>query len=75
MILNAAIWILYNLTDLFIRISLMHILVKAASNSGSRSLMEYIGQFQPAVSIRISSKNFGFATGIKSVPLYAVHLI
>ena len=49
--------------------------VKATTNKRSRSLMEYIRQYQPAVSIRISRKNFGIMAGIKSVPLYAVYLI
>lgn len=49
--------------------------VKATTNKRSRSLMEYIRQYQPAVSIRISRKNFGITAGIKSVPLYAVYLI
>lgn len=49
--------------------------VKATTNKRSRSLMEYIRLYQPAVSIRISRKNFGVAGGIKSVPLYAVYLI
>jgi len=32
-------------------------------------------KYHPALSVRISSKNFGFAKGIKSVPLYAAHCI
>ncbi|GAU78648.1 ATP-binding protein [Fusibacter sp. 3D3] len=49
--------------------------VKASTNKRSRSLMAYIGQYQPRQSIRISKKNFGCVEGIKSVPLYAVYLI
>ena len=32
-------------------------------------------KYNPEYSIRISSKNFGFANNIKSVPLYAAFLI
>lgn len=46
--------------------------VKASTNKRSRSLKEYIRQYNPEWSIRISAKNFGLAEGIKSVPLYAV---
>lgn len=49
--------------------------VKASTNKRSRSLKEYIRQYQPHQSIRISKRNFGFSDGIKSVPLYAVYLI
>jgi len=49
--------------------------VKASTNTRSRSLKEYIRQYRPKVSIRISKKNFGLSEGIKSVPLYAVYLI
>ena len=35
----------------------------------------YIEKFNPKYSIRISTKNFGFVNGIKSVPLYAVFCI
>lgn len=37
--------------------------------------MVYKGKYKPAYSIRISSRNFGFMDGIKSVPLYAVFCI
>lgn len=49
--------------------------VKASTNKRSRSLMEYMRQYQPPQSIRISRKNFGCVDGIKSVPLYAVYLL
>lgn len=49
--------------------------VKSSTNKRSRSLMEYLRQYQPRQSIRISRRNFGFNDGIKSVPLYAVYLI
>ena len=49
--------------------------VKASDNTTSNSLNYYINRFKPEYSIRISTKNFGFSNKIKSVPLYAVHLI
>ena len=49
--------------------------VKASDNTKSKSLNEYIKRFKPKYAIRISSKNFGFENGIKSVPLYATFLI
>jgi predicted AAA+ superfamily ATPase len=49
--------------------------VKSGENVSPASLMDYIRQFKPAYSIRISEKNFGFENNIKSVPLYAVFCI
>jgi len=49
--------------------------VKASNNVESKSLNYYINKFKPVYSIRISSKNFGFENGVKSVPLYAVFCI
>ncbi len=49
--------------------------VKAADNTNSKSLGIYIKKYKPEYSIKISSKNFGFENGIKSVPLYAVFCI
>ena len=49
--------------------------VKAGDNTSSSSLNFYIKKFKPKYSIRISTKNFGFSNNIKSIPLYAVHLI
>lgn len=49
--------------------------VKASSNTKSKSLIVYKDRYDPSYSIRISGKNFGFANGIKSVPLYAVYMI
>lgn len=45
--------------------------VKAGDNTRSRSLNTYIKRFQPAYAVRLSTKNFGFEDGKKSVPLYA----
>ncbi len=49
--------------------------VKSGRNVGSKSLGVYVEKFKPPYSIRISTKNFGFENGIKSVPLYAAFCI
>ena len=49
--------------------------VKADDNTKSNSLTKYINKYNPSYAIRISSKNFGCANNIKSVPLYATFLI
>jgi predicted AAA+ superfamily ATPase len=49
--------------------------VKTGTHVKSRSLTMFAEKYKPAYSIRISSKNFGFENGIKSVPLYAVFCI
>ena len=49
--------------------------VKSGDNVKSESLKNYIRLFNPAWSIRISEKNFGFENDIKSVPLYATFCI
>lgn len=48
---------------------------KANSHVKSKSLSIYTNKYCPEYSIRISSRNFGFVNGIKSVPLYAVFCI
>ena len=49
--------------------------VKAAENVQAKSLKELIKRYNPPYSIRVTSRNFGFENGIKSVPLYAVFCI
>ncbi|NLP48646.1 MAG: ATP-binding protein [Clostridiales bacterium] len=49
--------------------------VKTGKRTKSKSLAMFVGDYEPAYSIRISSKNFGFENNIKSVPLYAVFCI
>jgi predicted AAA+ superfamily ATPase len=49
--------------------------VKTGKRTKSRSLNMFVTKYNPAYSIRISSKNFGFENNIKSVPLYAVFCI
>ena len=49
--------------------------VKAGERVASRSLSVFVKRYNSLYSIRISSKNFGFENGIKSVPLYAAFCI
>lgn len=49
--------------------------VKASDNVTSKSLNYYTQRYKPKYSIRISTKNFGFQNNIKSIPLYAAHLL
>jgi predicted AAA+ superfamily ATPase len=49
--------------------------VKSADNVKSKSLNRFAQLYKPEYAIRISSKNFGFENGIKSIPLYAVYCI
>ncbi len=49
--------------------------VKSSDNTTSKSLNSYIKKYAPKYAIRLSTKNFGFQNGIKSVPLYATHCI
>jgi predicted AAA+ superfamily ATPase len=46
--------------------------VKSGKNVKSESLNTYRKEFQPAHAIRASLKNYGFADGLYSVPLYMV---
>ena len=45
--------------------------VKSAENTKAKSLTVYINAYKPAYAVKISTKNFGFSDGKKSVPLYA----
>lgn len=49
--------------------------VKSADNTRSKSLDYYTKRYQPEYAIKISTKNFGFENGVKSIPLYAVFCI
>lgn len=49
--------------------------VKADDNVGSQSLNVYMKRYNPKYAIRISTKNFGYANNIKSIPLYAAFLL
>ena len=45
--------------------------VKSAENMKAKSLTVYIGSYEPAYAVKLSTKNFGFVDGKKTVPLYA----
>ena len=49
--------------------------VNANDNVGSQSLYVYMKRYNPKYAIRISTKNFGFESNIKSIPLYAAFLV
>lgn len=49
--------------------------VKTSNHIKSRSLNNYMKEFNPKYGIRLSTKNFGFKNNIKSVPLYATFCI
>lgn len=46
--------------------------VKSSNNVKSKSLQLYLKKYNPKYAIRVSTKNFGYENGIKSIPLYAV---
>lgn len=54
---------------------LIPIEVKSADNTRAKSLKVYIDKFKPAYAIKLSTKNFGFEDGKKTVPLYAAFCI
>ncbi len=49
--------------------------VKSADNTKAKSLKVYMETYQPPYAIKLSAKNFGFADGKKTVPLYAAFCI
>ncbi|MDE7359448.1 MAG: DUF4143 domain-containing protein, partial [Lachnospiraceae bacterium] len=49
--------------------------VKSADNTKAKSLRVYMETYHPSYAVKISAKNFGFADGKKTVPLYAVFCI
>jgi len=60
--------------DFIVRIGddIIPIEVKSANNVRSKSLQTFVKKYNPAYSIRLSTKNFGFENNIKSIPLYAL---
>ena len=54
---------------------LIPIEVKSADNTKAKSLKVYMETYKPAYAIKLSTKNFGFEAGKKTVPLYAVFCI
>ena len=49
--------------------------VKTSTHVKARSLNNYINEYSPKYSIRVSERNFGLKNNIKSIPLYAVFCI
>lgn len=49
--------------------------VKAADNTKAKSLKVYMETYKPDYAIKLSTKNFGFEDGKKTVPLYAAFCI
>lgn len=49
--------------------------VKSADNTKAKSLQQYVKNYKPKYSIKLSAKNFGFENNIKTIPLYAVFCI
>ena len=45
--------------------------VKSSENTKAKSLSVYINSYKPAYAVKLSTKNFGFMDGKKTVPLYA----
>ena len=45
--------------------------VKSSSNVRSKSLSVYRDKYAPPYALRLSTKNFGFENGMRSIPLYA----
>lgn len=54
---------------------LIPIEVKSADNTKAKSLKVYMETYKPDYAIKLSAKNFGFADGKKTVPLYATFCI
>lgn len=54
---------------------LIPIEVKSADNTRAKSLKVYMESYKPAYAIKLSTKNFGYEDGKKTVPLYAAFCI
>ena len=46
--------------------------VKSSDNVRSKSMNNFVSQYNLDCAIRVSTRNFGFENGIKSIPLYAM---
>lgn len=49
--------------------------VKSSGNVRAKSLQHYCTRYNPPWSLRVSTRNFGHANNIKSVPLYALFCV
>jgi len=56
-------------------IEIIPVEVKSADNTQAKSLKVYIESFKPKYAIKLSTRNFGFENGKKTVPLYAAFCI
>lgn len=54
---------------------LIPIEVKSADNMRAKSLKVYMESYKPDYAIKLSTSNFGFKDGKKTVPLYAAFCI
>ena len=54
---------------------LIPIEVKSADNTRAKSLKIYMDTYKPAYAIKLSTKNFAFEDGKKTIPLYAAFCI
>ncbi|MDE7131105.1 MAG: ATP-binding protein [Lachnospiraceae bacterium] len=55
--------------------NLIPVEVKAADNTKAKSLKVYMETYRPDYAIKLSTRNFGFEDGKKTVPLYAAFCI
>jgi len=55
--------------------SIIPLEVKSADNPKAKSLASYIGTQHPDYAIKLTTQNFGYNLGIKSMPLYAAFCI
>ena len=46
--------------------------VKSSDNVRSKSMNNFVSQYKLDYAVRVSTRNFGFENGIKSIPLYAI---
>jgi len=49
--------------------------VKSADNTKAKSLALYVKTYAPEYAMKLSTKNFGFENGVKTIPLYAAFCI
>lgn len=49
--------------------------VKAAGNVKAKSLRQFCSIYSPSLAIKIAGTNFGFESGLKTIPLYAAFCI
>ena len=54
---------------------LIPIEVKSADNTKAKIFKDYMEAYKPDYAIKLSTRNFGFENGKKTVPLYAAFCI